>query len=252
MKSKFLKLLYFFSVGCFAMENQIMIVGHRGYSGKYPENSLEAIEKAIGIAKMVEFDVHLTKDEELIVTHDYELGRTIPLKGNIDHYTLSELQKLGVPSLIDVLRLAKNKLQLNVELKEETVEKRPAKINVMVQKTLSQLKEFGYKDDVCISSFNEDVLAKIASVDPIIKLGVLHHNPEKGLKLDFAKKIKAFSYNPNFKKLTAKNVSDLHAAGLQVYPYTANTEDEFKKLQEMKVDAIITNEIELLQKFLSR
>jgi glycerophosphoryl diester phosphodiesterase len=237
------------------MTNQILNVAHRGYSGKYPENSLLAIEKSFGISQMLEFDVHLTKDEELIVTHDYELGRTISLKGNIDDYTLSDLKKISVPTLLDVLRLTKDKIKLNVELKEETVEKRPAKINVMVEKTLALLKEFDLNhgtDSFTISSFNEDVLVKIAQLNPKVKLGVLHHYPEKGLKLDFAKKINAFSYNPNHKKLTAKDVEILQAAGLKVYTYTANTVFEFKKLQDFKVDAIITNEIELLRDYLKK
>jgi glycerophosphoryl diester phosphodiesterase len=234
-------------------KNQIINVAHRGYSGKYLENSLEAIEKSLGIAQMIEFDVHLTKDEELVVTHDFELGRTIALKGNVDDYTLNDLKKMNTPSLADVLALTRDKIHLNVELKEETVERRAVKINIMVTKTLNLLKEFGFnheQNNFCISSFNEDVLQKIAQLDSKIKLGVLHHYPEKGLKLEFAKKINAFSYNPNHKKLTAKDVEVLNKAGLKVYPYTANTIAEFKKLHEFKVDAIITNEIELLRDYL--
>ena len=50
---------------------------HRGFSGKYPENTLLAFSKAIeeGVDG-IENDVHLTKDGVLVVMHDELVDRT--------------------------------------------------------------------------------------------------------------------------------------------------------------------------------
>ena len=52
-------------------------IAHRGFSGKYPENTMLAFKKAIEAgADGVEFDVHLTKDGEIVIIHDERIDRT--------------------------------------------------------------------------------------------------------------------------------------------------------------------------------
>ena len=44
------------------------IFAHRGFSGKYPENTMLAFEKAVEIGvDGIELDVHLTKDNEIVI-----------------------------------------------------------------------------------------------------------------------------------------------------------------------------------------
>ena len=53
------------------------LFGHRGYSGKYPENTLLAFQKAIEAgADGIELDVQFSKDGKLVVIHDETLDRT--------------------------------------------------------------------------------------------------------------------------------------------------------------------------------
>ena len=53
------------------------ILAHRGWSGKYPENTMLAFRKAHEIgADGIELDVHLSKDGEVMVIHDESLSRT--------------------------------------------------------------------------------------------------------------------------------------------------------------------------------
>ena len=52
------------------------IFAHRGASAYAPENTLEAFDLAVKMgADGVELDVHMTKDGELVVAHDEEIGR---------------------------------------------------------------------------------------------------------------------------------------------------------------------------------
>ena len=50
---------------------------HRGFSGKYPENTMLAFQKAVEIgADGIELDVQLTKDGEVVIIHDETIDRT--------------------------------------------------------------------------------------------------------------------------------------------------------------------------------
>ena len=57
---------------------KVMLLAHRGFSGKYPENSPLAFHKAVEetSADGFESDVHITKDGKLIIFHDATVERT--------------------------------------------------------------------------------------------------------------------------------------------------------------------------------
>ncbi len=228
------------------MKNKPLTIAHRGYSAKFPENSLIAFEEAIKSgAQMIEFDVHLTADQDLVVTHDYVLGRIIKPqgeKGHIDDYTLSQCQQMGLPSLKEVLVLVNKRVALNVELKHETL-KSPMHYEGMAQKVLDLIDVLDYRELVIISSFDETVLRTLRSLDSHIALGVLDHTPEINLKCELAKELKAKSYHPHFLHLNRAIVHQLHSQGLLIYPYTANTYAEFQRLLDLGVDGVITNEV---------
>ena len=51
-----------------------LIIAHRGFSGRYPENTLASVRAALQLGvDFVEIDVQETADGELIVFHDYGL-----------------------------------------------------------------------------------------------------------------------------------------------------------------------------------
>lgn len=57
--------------------------GHRGGSGLMPENTIPAMTKAIKEgANVIEVDVHISKDNQVVVTHDPLINRAISLKPN--------------------------------------------------------------------------------------------------------------------------------------------------------------------------
>ena len=69
------------------------ILAHRGYSANYPENTMIAFQEAAKMAIWgVEFDVHLTKDNQLVVIHDESIDRTSTGKGYVKDMTLEELR----------------------------------------------------------------------------------------------------------------------------------------------------------------
>ena len=70
-----------------------ILIGHRGFCGSYPENTLISFEKAIEMGvSAVEFDVHLTKDGVPVISHDGKLGRCCDHTGLINDLTFDEIR----------------------------------------------------------------------------------------------------------------------------------------------------------------
>jgi glycerophosphoryl diester phosphodiesterase len=106
-----------------------MIVGHRGAAGYEPENTLLSFKKAIEIGvDWIEFDLHRSADGHLVVIHDDSVDRTTNGHGKVSDMTLAELQQLDagkgqhIPTLQEVIDLAKGKVKLIAEIKQEGIE----------------------------------------------------------------------------------------------------------------------------------
>ena len=68
---------------------------HRGFCGKYPENTMLALRKALEAGvDGIELDVQLTKDGHVVIIHDETVNRTTNGTGTVVSYLLEDLQKL--------------------------------------------------------------------------------------------------------------------------------------------------------------
>ena len=99
---------------------------HRGYfdNEKLPENSMPAFRKALRYGYNIELDVHLTKDNKLVVFHDNNLKRVCGVNKIIEDCTYDELLKYNlfntnykIPLFCDVLKLVNGKVALLIETK---------------------------------------------------------------------------------------------------------------------------------------
>ena len=78
---------------------KMIVNGHRGFPAKYPENTLISFEKAIELGvDAIEYDLHLTRDGKLVVTHDDEVSRCSNGHGVVEEMTFDELRKLDFGS----------------------------------------------------------------------------------------------------------------------------------------------------------
>ena len=86
-------------------------IAHRGLHDKnITENSMTGFQKAIENGLPFEFDIHLTKDGELVVCHDDNLARTTGKEGIIEDLTLKEIKDnyrlldgTSVPTLKEIM-----------------------------------------------------------------------------------------------------------------------------------------------------
>lgn len=100
-------------------------IAHRGlHNDKYTENGINAFGNAIRHGYPIELDIHLTKDNQLIVCHDEDLKRTTGKSGIIEDLTVEEIKENyrlldggEVPTFIEVLDFVKEQVPLIVELK---------------------------------------------------------------------------------------------------------------------------------------
>ena len=100
-------------------------IAHRGLHNKeFTENGLKAFKNAIDQGVAFEFDIHLTKDNELIVCHDENLKRTTGKEGIIEDLTLKEIKDNyrlldggEIPTLQEVFDLNNEKVPMVIELK---------------------------------------------------------------------------------------------------------------------------------------
>lgn len=157
-------------------------IAHRGFKGKYPENTMLAFEKAIEAgADGIEFDLHLSKDGELVIIHDESLERTTDGKSLVCEKTLEELQKLNasklypgceiqrIPTLREYFEFAKDKqIITNIELKNSIIG-----YEGIEEKAYDLIKEYDLSEKIIISSFNHESLIRFKNIAPNIKCGVL-------------------------------------------------------------------------------
>ena len=151
---------------------RVGIWAHRGCSMMNPENTLLAFKKAAELEGItgIEFDVQLTKDNEIVVIHDERVDRTTDGTGYVQEYTINELKQLSIsgddeihriPTLRETFELlapyCKGKgLRLNIELKNSEI-----RYEGMEQKVIDMVSEFNLEDYVVYSSFNHDSIGLV-------------------------------------------------------------------------------------------
>ena len=105
-----------------------LIIAHRGASAERPENTLAAFRRAVALdADGIELDVQVTRDGVPVGFHDASLRRLTGATGRIAVKTWAALRSLrvrgreSIPRLVDVLRLTRGLVVVQIELKSGPV-----------------------------------------------------------------------------------------------------------------------------------
>lgn len=106
-----------------------LYIAHRGLHDEYiPENSLSAFNAAISGGYAIEIDIHITKDDQVVVFHDNTLKRMCGIDKAVEDMTLDELKKLRllntdctIPTLSECLATVCGRVPLLVEFKAESM-----------------------------------------------------------------------------------------------------------------------------------
>ncbi len=239
------------------MEKDIIIIGHRGANKVAPENTLKSFQKAIELgADYVEFDIHMTKDNEIVIMHDENIARTTGHEGLISEMTLAELKELDcgegekIPTLQELIDLAKGKVELQCEIKAEGT----------VPRLLKILKNASLIEGTIISSFNHEELRKVKELEPDLKLAALEPTGT-GWVTDWILKKQMiknaldegfYAVHPFYKVVNQKLVDFAHENGIKVNPWTVDSLHAMKELIGYGVNGVITNDIAKAKKVLDK
>ncbi len=216
--------------------NSILKIGHRGAKGYEPENTLISFGKAIDLnVDGIELDVHLSSDGEIMVIHDETIDRTTNGKGFVENFTSSQLKKLEIPTLIEVLDFTNRRCFINIELKGNGTAKPVIELisHYILEKNWNHT-------DFLVSSFDWKMLEEVHLLNPKIRIGVLSEESIEEA-LAFAKKIKAFSIHPDYRLLTKDNVALMQKSGFEIYPWTVNSNEDIQKIKSFNVNGIISD-----------
>ena len=226
------------------------IFAHRGFSGKYPENTMLAFEKAVEIGvDGIELDVHLTKDNEIVIIHDEDIKRTTDGEGLVKDMTLEELRRFdasatfrgqygfcGIPTLREYFELVKDTpIITNIELKTGVYE-----YHTIEQRVIDMVREFGLSDKIIFSFFNHFTVKRCGEIAPEIKRGFLTGD----WLYDFGKYTAERNVqccHPWHVSLSEETVKEMHDAGCEINTWTVNEYEDIKKLSAWGVDSLIGN-----------
>lgn len=223
---------------------------HRGYSSRYPENTLLSFKEAINVgADAIELDVHKTKDNVLVVIHDEKVNRTHRGKGYVKDYTLEELQRLKhksikyyfnretvIPTLEEVLNIFKsNKMLINIEIKNDKISYQDIE-----QDVINMVKKYNMQSRIILSSFNHNALIRCKEIDSTIQTGMLYSKPIKNIG-EYARRFKVDALHPSALLVNEEYIKEAHKYNLKVNTYTVNVPEMMEMLKKWNIDGIITD-----------
>ncbi len=233
----------------FFKSNSPLIIAHRGFSAIAPENTLSAFKSAIrSKADMIELDVQTTRDGTPVVIHDTKVDRTTNGTGKVKNFYLWTLRELDagswfdlkykgekIPTLEEALKFIGGKIPVNIEIKSSSIK--------ITEKVIATIYELDMEEKVLISSFDPRVLRKIKKLKIQIPTGFLYHYPVYFNPIKTLENLGAIVFIHNFKFTTPKLVKKIHEAGFKIFVYTVNKPADIKKMIEIGVDGIITDDI---------
>ena len=226
-------------------------IAHRGASAYEPENTLRAFERAIAMgATMLELDVHLSRDGHLIVIHDADVSRTTNGAGRVTEMTLDHIKQFyageseRVPTLPEVIELARDRVQLYIELKD------PRGLGPLVQ----VLRNLCVVEQVIAASFDPGLLQQVKQLSPEMRTSVLIGPRSKDEMIRQAMSLDIDYIHPAWENLsptphtllTSDLLSDIRHHGLGIITWHEERPEELRALLELGVDGICTNTPDVL------
>ena len=255
-------------------QQKVMVFGHRGCRGYYPENSIVAFQEGMKMgANGIELDVVVNKDKQLVVSHEpffqkeYCLdpsGNDITDEKKYNTYLMTQQEieafdcgtknygKFPEQKKMKVVKplfstftkevAAPNTIVL-FEIKSEKEEynisqPEPKPYVELIKK---ELEAYPYPNNIIIMSFDPEIMEEVHKQIPQYRTVYLTYLPKSAKKF-----LKEISFKPTalgmfYPTVSKKDVEHLHGNGIQLFTWTVNDVKSAKKLVKLGVDALITD-----------
>jgi glycerophosphoryl diester phosphodiesterase len=240
------------------------VIAHRGFSGKYPENTMLAFEKAAELPiDAIELDVHTTRDGRIVVIHDATLDRTTDRSGRVLDLTYQELkfvdagyrfdpggrgefpfrgQRIEIPLLEDVFKRFPN-MRFVLEIKQT--------MPSLEESLYRLIRKYNLSERVIVASEHTEPLERFRMLNPLVatnlsameaksfyrmfRLRLGNFSKTEGDALQIPESYKGESV------VTRELVEAVKRKGLILHIWTVNDPADMRRLIDVGVDGIISD-----------
>ena len=237
------------------------VIAHRGISGRYPENTLVAFQRAVEAeVDWIEFDVHTTADGVVIVSHDTTADRCTDGHGYFKTMTLQQVKQLDagrwfseefagtrIPTFEEALDLlGDGRVRLCIEIKGDDT----GDYLRTAWGTVGLLKKRGLLRYVVIASFNIECLRAVKMWEPLLGTS-LDPSPQDGscTPWELCQQVLMCSASMQhyYETLTPELIQEAHGHGFTLWTWTVNEPDDMRRMIDMGVDGIMTDYADVLR-----
>jgi len=229
--------------------NKTIFCAHRGLSALMPENTLPAFGAALALgADEIEFDVRLTKDQKLIVSHDGTLDRISDGKGFLSECTLAELKTLNaghekgwrVPFCTpeEVFEQFAGRLTFNIHLKEHGED------GYLIHELVRLVKKHQAYDSVYFAASPAELewMQKLAPDIPRTAIQL----PDDPIGIfEMAQKYDCSRVQFWLGMFDGELIRRLHEHDILCNLFYADTPEDYQKYFDMGIDVLLTNRMDL-------
>ncbi len=230
----------------------VEITAHRGASGLAPENTWAAIDKAVELGcDGIEIDVQVTSDGKVVLFHDNTTKRIACSRKVITKSSYEQLKDLDiggwfaesfseerVPLLTEVVNKIPPHIKINIELKVHNGG------NGIAEKVANLISDYKMHNRCIVTSFDIKAIRRIKKLDSSIRAGMIvgFFFSREALKPEYE------VISMHKRHATEKRIKQLRELGKEIHVWTVNKPKDMRKMMERKVDSIITNYPDQLQK----
>jgi glycerophosphoryl diester phosphodiesterase len=246
------------SFDVFKPNHKIFIDSHRGVNKEFFQNTYLAFKKAIQYnIDGIELDVWLSKDNVPVIVHGGGNGNISGYyngTGSVKNYTIKELKKFRsvednqpIPLLEEVLKMCKNKIFLNIEIKDN-------RYDIVFNEIIKLLEKYNMFNQIQISSFHHNYYNKVKNYNlnhkKKIEFGFLYlNNSTSKFNYNYPK----CALNIHYTDVSGNVIKKAHKNKMAVIAWFQMNANEdlkiYKKLFQLGVDGIITNVPNILKLF---
>jgi len=232
------------------VQRDVAVTAHRGSSANAPENTLASVRQAIvEKAEFAEIDVQEIADGTIVVMHDTDFLRVSKVDRKTWEVDAEEIKRYDVglwfsekfkgervPTLGEMIDLAKGRIRLNIEIKVHGHEKQ------LVRSVVRIIRAKAFASQCVISSLNAGALHEVRQLDPELRIGSIVFEAVGDLTrldVDFLSVRMAVA--------TPALIRRARRRDMQVHVWTVNTADDMVRFVDLRVANIITDDPVLLR-----
>lgn len=248
-----------------------LVVAHRGGAALMPENTLPAFDHAVRLgADILEFDLGLSADDRLIVTHDSSVNGTFctadPGSGvapaPVHSLTLAQLQRFDcgsrhralyphqravpgtrMPTFDQLLaRYRSNKALLFGEIKMPDPGEGEVDPLLFTRLVEAEVRKYKLEDRFILQSADWRTIDAMHALNPRIRTCLLYVWRAQGDPLDVARQHHATCMLLRLQDADAAQVARLRAAGIMVVSEVIDDEKSWALYRARGDDALFTND----------